>query len=72
MGLPKFHGECRHKAMQAKRASITGGKYINGTELAKKLGIGRSTLKRWIEAGKLPKPRKGISGMMLFERAAVC
>ena len=54
--------------MQAKRASITGGKYINGTDLARKLSIGRSTLKRWVEAGKLPKPEKSISGMMLFGR----
>jgi predicted DNA-binding transcriptional regulator AlpA len=72
MGLPKFHGECRHKAMHAKRASVTGGKYINGTELARKLGISRTTLKRWVEAGKLPKPKKSISGMLLFKRAAVC
>jgi len=30
-----------------KQASITGDKYINGTELAKQLGISRSTLSRW-------------------------
>ena len=72
IGLPKFHGECRHKAMAGRRAAIAGDKYINGTELAKRLGIGRSTLKRWVEAGKLPKPEKSISGMWLFDRAAVC
>jgi len=36
--------------MQAKRASITGDRHINGTELANALGIGRSTLSRWIGA----------------------
>ena len=71
MGLPKFHGECRHRAMQAKRASVAGGKYINGTELAQRLGIGRSTLKRWVKAGKLPKPEKGISGMLLFRQEQI-
>ena len=58
--------------MQAKRASITGTKYISGTELAKQLGIGRSTLNRQIKAGKLPKPKKSISGMLLFPRARTC
>jgi len=57
--------------MQAKRASITGGKYINGMELAKQLGIGRTTLTRWVKAEELPKPEKRISGMLLFERASV-
>ena len=54
--------------MQAKRASITRAKYINGTVLAKNLGIGRSTPKRWVEAGRLPRPERGISGMLLFGR----
>jgi predicted DNA-binding transcriptional regulator AlpA len=56
--------------MRNKRASITGEKYVNGTQLAKALGIGRSTLNRWIRAGKLPKPERSISGMLLFGRDA--
>ena len=48
--------------MQAKRASITGDKYVNCTELARRLGISRSTLNRWVEAGKLPKPESAASG----------
>jgi len=71
MGIPKLHGDCRHKGMVAKRAAVTGDKYVNGTELAERLGIRRSALNRWVEAGKLPKPRRGISGMLLFEREAV-
>jgi len=53
--------------MQGKRESVMGDDYINGLELARKLGIGRSTLNRWVRAGKLPKPVKGISGMLLFD-----
>ena len=67
-GVPELHGDCRHKAMQAKRAAVTGDKYVNGRELAKHLGISRSTLSRWIKAGKLTKPVKSISGMLLFRR----
>ena len=62
---------CRAHGIQNKRASVTGDKYINGAQLARNLGIGRTTLGRWVKAGKLPKPKKGISGMMLFERARI-
>ena len=68
--MPKYHYACRAHGMQNKRASVTGDKYINGAQLARKLGIGASTLSRWVKAGKLPKPAKSISGMLLFERAA--
>jgi len=57
--------------MQAKRASITGDAYINGTHLARRLGVSRSTLTRWIKTGKLPKPKKSISGMLLFKQSEV-
>lgn len=52
-------------------ASVIRNKHINGTELAKQLGIDRSTLNRWVEAERLPKPEKSISGMLPFERSAV-
>jgi predicted DNA-binding transcriptional regulator AlpA len=51
-----------------KRTSITPD--INGTELARQVGIGRSTLGRWVKPGKLPKPTKSISGMLMFGRGA--
>lgn len=35
------------------------------------LGIGRTTLNRWVRAGKLPGPVKSVSGMLLFERQDV-
>jgi predicted site-specific integrase-resolvase len=56
--------------MQNNRASVTGDKCISGTPSAKQLGIGASTLSRWVKAGKLPKPEKTVAGMLLFHRAA--
>ncbi len=70
-GIPTLHAACRHKGMQSRRASLVGDKYINGTQLAKRLGIGRTTLNRWIKSGKLLKPEKSISGMLLFQRSTV-
>ena len=70
-GVPKYHYACRAHGMQNKRASITGEKYINGAQLAKQLGIGASTLSRWVKAGKLPKPKRSISGMLLFDRVTI-
>jgi len=70
-GVPKYHHACRANGMQNKRASVAGDKYINGAQLAKRLGIGASTLSRWVKAGKLPKPERNISGMLLFSRHAI-
>jgi len=70
-GLPKYHYACRANGMQNKRASITGGKYINGTQLARHLGIGMATLRRWIKAGQLPGPETSLSRMLLFDRASI-
>ena len=54
-----------------KRESITGDKYINGTDLAIRLGISRSTLCRWVKAGKLPKPKRSIPEMLLLRQDEV-
>ena len=67
-GVPRFHYACRANGMQGRRSQVAGSTHVNGTELAKRLGIGRSTLIRWIMAGKLPKPERSVSGMMLFDR----
>ena len=55
--------------MQGERAWAAGDRYINGIQLAKRLGTGASTLTQWVKAGKLPKPKTDISGMMLFDKA---
>ena len=69
-GLPEFHSSYRRKAMGRKRAKLAEG-YYTGAQAADKLGIGRTTLGRWLRKGKLPKPTKSISGMFLFDRKAI-
>ena len=56
--------------MQRMRAGLAKG-YYTGTQAAEKLGIGRTTLGRWLKKGKLPKPKKSISGMLLFDQKAI-
>jgi site-specific DNA recombinase len=65
-GVPEFHDRCRHKGMARKRWELAAGLYT-GQRVATMLGIGRTTLGRWLAAGKLPKPRRSISGMLLFD-----
>ncbi|MBA7609941.1 hypothetical protein ES703_17144 [subsurface metagenome] len=69
-GIPEFHSSCRHKGMQRKRAELAKG-YYTGTQAAEKLGIGRTTLGRWLGKGKLPQPKKSISGMLLFDQGLI-
>ena len=56
--------------MQRKRAELAKD-YYTGMQAAEKLGIGRTTLGRWLKKGKLPKPKKSISGMLLFDPKAI-
>jgi site-specific DNA recombinase len=69
-GLPEFRSECRHKGMGRKRKRIAEG-YYTGEDIAKLLGIGRTTVNRWIKSGRLPKPIRSISGMLLFDRPPI-
>ena len=69
-GIPEFHSDCRHKGMIRKRAELASG-YYTGRQAADRLGIGRTTLNRWITKGKVPKPKKSISGMLLFSRKEI-
>jgi predicted DNA-binding transcriptional regulator AlpA len=69
-GIPEFHPACRHKGMQRKRAILAKGFYT-GMQAAKKLGIGRTTLNRWIKKGTLHPPAKSTSGMLLFSKDAI-
>lgn len=70
MGVPEFRSECRHKGMSRKRANLADGFYT-GQQAADRLGIGRTSLGRWLRAGRLPRPAKSISGMLLFDRGAI-
>ena len=69
-GVPDLHSTCGHKGMQRKRQSPAKG-YYNGQQAADALGIGRTTLNRWIAKGKAPKPCKSISGTLLFSKKAI-
>ena len=56
---------------RATSSSNSASGYDTGKQAAEVLGIGRTTLGRWVKAGKLPRPVKSISGMLLFEREAI-
>jgi len=68
--VPKLHAECPRHGMQRKRAKLAEG-YLTGEQMARKLGIGQTTLRRWLRVGKLRKRTKSIAGMLLFDRGAV-
>lgn len=68
-GLPKVHRECGLAESSQKRAN-PGGEFLNGMQAAAKLGIGRTTIGRWIKAGKL-KPVEKRHGVWLFSKKAV-
>jgi len=70
MGIPTFHDHCRHQGMSHKRWELAKGLY-NGSHVARLLGIGRTSLGRWLAAGKLPKPKRSISNMLLFDPAEI-
>jgi site-specific DNA recombinase len=70
LGVPEFRSQCRHKGMSRKRAQLAAGFYT-GQQVADRLCINRTTMGRWLKASKLPKPSKSISGMLLFDRAAI-
>jgi site-specific DNA recombinase len=69
-GVPQFHDQCRHKGMARKRWELAKDLYT-GQRVATLLGIGRTTLGRWLTTGKLPQPTRSISGMLLFDPAAI-
>ena len=51
----------------------TNSPLIGGQEAAELLGIDRSTLSRWVSAGKIAPAQRlnGRTGAFLFERSAV-
>lgn len=69
-GLPKFHHKCWASQLTRGRVNPDPAKFDNGTQLAKRLGIGRTTLGRWIKDGKL-KPTRVRNGVLLFARKTV-
>jgi predicted DNA-binding transcriptional regulator AlpA len=70
MGVPEFRSDCRYKGMARRRAQLSAGLYT-GQKVATLLGIGRTTVNRWVTNGKLPVPQRSISNMLLFDRIAI-
>jgi hypothetical protein len=68
-GLPEYHPQCWHAEIVRRRANPAKD-LTNGQQAAKVLGIGRTTLGRWLTSGK-PKPIRKQSGVWLFRKATI-
>ncbi|MFO0904012.1 MAG: helix-turn-helix domain-containing protein [Pirellulales bacterium] len=64
MGLPKFHYECVLALNVQRRVRPEKG-FLNGQQVAERLGVGRTTVGRWIRSGKLVSDKK-VGGVHLF------
>ena len=65
LGIPKHHQACWNRHLGKVRGQRPG--LINGTDLARRLGVGRTTIGRWLAARKLPQPVKREAGMLWWE-----
>ena len=45
---------------------FAGVQYYTVTEVARAVGVHRDTLKRWLEAGKVPDARRDRNGWRIF------
>jgi hypothetical protein len=69
-GIPRYHhGCCMRDVLQRRMAPAQG--FYTGQQAADRLGIGRTTLNRWLRQGKVPKPAKVLRTMLLFERKGI-
>jgi predicted DNA-binding transcriptional regulator AlpA len=50
---------------------IAGTRYLPATQLAKNIGVSRTTLWRWRHEGKIPLGRRYRNGLILFSPAEV-
>lgn len=57
--------------MASSGVSIAGTTYLPATEVAKHVGISRTTLWRWRREGKIPLGRRYRNGLILFSPAEV-
>jgi DNA invertase Pin-like site-specific DNA recombinase len=69
LGLPKHHRRCWLKQKAEQRANPKPG-FLNALQVAKELGVGRTTVGRWIASGKL-KPSGKYRGVWLFEKSQI-
>lgn len=68
-GLPKTHRKCSLAENSRRRANPAGGT-LNGRQVAEILGIGRTTVGRWLKRGKL-KPLRKQQGVWLFDESEI-
>ena len=68
-GVPKIHHRCVGKVLAAKRRKAVGKDYTAG-DVCKRLGIGRSTVGRWVASGKLT-PIRYEGKVLVFAKADV-
>jgi predicted site-specific integrase-resolvase len=57
--------------MSSTTVRIAGTTYLPATEVAKNIGISRTTLWRWRHGGKIPLGRRYRNGLILFSPAEV-
>jgi predicted DNA-binding transcriptional regulator AlpA len=51
--------------------NIAGAPYLPATEVARRVGISRTTMWRWRQEGKIPLGRRYRGGLVLFSPAEV-
>ena len=69
-GLPTHHRGCWTRVLAARRKRPADG-YYTGQQAADRLGIGRTTLGRWLKARKVPPPVATEGAVLLFDRQAI-
>jgi predicted DNA-binding transcriptional regulator AlpA len=57
--------------MASSSVKIAGTTYLPATEVAKHVGISRTTMWRWRQEGKIPLGRRYRNGLILFSPAEV-
>jgi excisionase family DNA binding protein len=69
-GLPTHHHGCWVRVL-AHRRKRPGAEYYTGQQAADRLGIGRTTLGRWLRKKKIPPPVATAGAVLLFDRRAI-
>ena len=59
------------RRMASSGVKVAGTMYLPATEVAKHVGISRTTMWRWRHEGKIPLGRRYRSGLILFSPAEV-
>ena len=66
LGIPEHHSACWSRELSRQRHERKD-KLLTGAEVARRLGIGRTTLGRWLVSGKISQPAKREHGLLLWQ-----